>query len=185
HRRLVAPVERHLSFLQHKTDISVQVTEHKTEKEYTWTQKRKSALINENNTPSWFDANEYITVTDFASWGEVAKWAAKQFEISDRDLQQLRTELNRQLKQDDPDAFILNAIRFVQDDIRYLGFEHGLNSHKPHAPLKVLQQRFGDCKDKSLLLCALLRSEGIEAWPVLVNTVRVKVLDKALPSAHA
>lgn len=185
HRRLVAPVERHLSFLQHKTDISVQVTEHKTEKEYTWTQKRKSALINENNTPSWFDANEYITVTDFASWGEVAKWAAKQFEISDRDLQQLRTELNRQLKQDDPDAFILNAIRFVQDDIRYLGFEHGLNSHKPHAPLKVLQQRFGDCKDKSLLLCALLRSEGIEAWPVLVNTVRGKVLDKALPSAHA
>lgn len=36
--------------------------------------------------------------------------------------------------------------------------------------MQVFKQRYGDCKDKSLLLCALLACYDIEANPVLVNT---------------
>ena len=58
----------------------------------------------------------------------------------------------------------------MQDDIRYLGIEMGRNSHEPHQPWETLEARWGDCKDKTLLLVALLRELGLEAYPALVNT---------------
>ncbi|SCB92035.1 Transglutaminase-like superfamily protein [Chitinophaga costaii] len=74
------------------------------------------------------------------------------------------------------------AIRFVQDDIRYMGIEMGPYSHQPHTPEKVLAQRFGDCKDKSLLLCTLLRANGIAADMAYANTDEGPVLNTYLPS---
>ena len=60
---------------------------------------------------------------------------------------------------------------FVQDEIRYLGLEIGISAFRPHAPSEVLTRRYGDCKDKSLLLCVLLNQMGAEARPVLVNSL--------------
>jgi hypothetical protein len=80
------------------------------------------------------------------------------------------------------DARITAAIRFVQDEIRYLGIEMGPNSHQPHQPWETLQSRWGDCKDKTLLLVALLRELGLEANPALVNTRLQQRLADKLPS---
>jgi hypothetical protein len=44
-----------------------------------------------------------------------------------------------------------------------MGIELGEYSHRPNTPEKVCRQRFGDCKDKALLLTSLLRAQGIEA----------------------
>ena len=66
----------------------------------------------------------------------------------------------------------------MQDDIRYLGFENGLNSFKPSKPIEVLKRRFGDCKDKALLLSTLLQSYGIAANPILVNSTYGKNIDE-------
>jgi hypothetical protein len=63
-----------------------------------------------------------------------------------------------------------------------MGIEMGESSHRPHAPAQVLQQRFGDCKDKAYLLCTLLRAMNIEAYPVLINTTFKKTITGWLPS---
>ena len=52
---------------------------------------------------------------------------------------------------------VLRALRFVQDEVRYLGVEIGVNSHVPYPPATVMKRRFGDCKDKVLLLMTMLR----------------------------
>jgi hypothetical protein len=49
----------------------------------------------------------------------------------------------------------------------------------------VLQRRFGDCKDKSLLLVALLSELGIEARPALVSAARRERVAGLLPSILA
>jgi hypothetical protein len=69
--------------------------------------------------------------------------------------------------------------------VRYLGFELGANSHRPHPPEWVLARRFGDCKDKSLLLVALLEGLGLRAEPALVNTRTQAGLDGWLPTPLA
>jgi hypothetical protein len=81
-----------------------------------------------------------------------------------------------------PEQQTLEALRFVQDDIRYMGIEMGTNSHKPNHPNKVFAQRFGDCKDKSYLLCTILNGLGIECAPVLINTEWKKAIIDWLPS---
>jgi hypothetical protein len=76
-------------------------------------------------------------------------------------------------------------LRFVQDEVRYLGIELGQSSHRPSAPDEVLRRRYGDCKDKSLLLVAMLRCLGIKAHVALVQSdYRARVHDFQ-PSPYA
>ena len=51
---------------------------------------------------------------------------------------------------------------------------------QPHAASQVLQNGFGDCKDKHTLLQALLRAQGIQSYPVLISSYRD--LDHDIPS---
>ena len=52
--------------------------------------------------------------------------------------------------------------------LRYVAVPLGVNSFRPHAAANVLQNQFGDCKDKANLFNTLLHSVGIEAHLVLV-----------------
>ncbi len=56
---------------------------------------------------------------------------------------------------------ILAALQFVQDKIRYLGMEMGIHAFAPHPRRRFSQRRYGDCKDKSLLLQYLLHKMNI------------------------
>jgi hypothetical protein len=64
----------------------------------------------------------------------------------------------------------LAALRFVQDDVRYMGMEIGAHSYQPEDPSVVFTRRFGDCKGKTFLLCAMLNELGFEASPALVHS---------------
>jgi len=55
------------------------------------------------------------------------------------------------------------ALHYVQDHIRYVGVEVGGGSYFARTPATVVEGGFGDCKDKAVLLVALLRALGIEA----------------------
>ncbi|MCD6086967.1 MAG: DUF3857 and transglutaminase domain-containing protein [Candidatus Hydrothermae bacterium] len=71
---------------------------------------------------------------------------------------------------------------FVQKNIRYVAISLGLGGWLPTPPEKVMDRRYGDCKDKAVLLVNLLRSEGIEAYPALVRTRDEGLLDETIPS---
>src|SRR5262249_16641657 len=45
--------------------------------------------------------------------------------------------------------------------------------------------RFGDCKDKSLLLSSILNELGVESWPALVNSRLGESLDNSQPTPFA
>lgn len=125
-------------------------------------------------------------VSEYKTWKEVNDWALSLFPFN----QQLSPQLQEKI-QDIETRFTTSeertvaALRFVQDEIRYMGIEMGENSHKPNHPNNIMAQRFGDCKDKSYLLCTMLRTMGLEAFPVLINTSYKKSLTTFLPSASA
>lgn len=60
------------------------------------------------------------------------------------------------------------ALAWAQENVRYLGLEYGTNSHQPSAAQVTLSRRFGDCKDKAVLLVAILKALGIKSEPALV-----------------
>ncbi|HEX7192197.1 MAG TPA: DUF3857 domain-containing protein [Thermoanaerobaculia bacterium] len=150
---------------------------------YTWTRTDVPALNVEDDLPDWFDPYDHIQVSEFASWHDIALWSDSLFQLNDasRAAVRQRAQTIRAAHPQQRDQ-IVAAVRFVQDQIRYLGIEMGRNSHQPHQPAEVLEQRWGDCKDKSFLLASMLRELGVEAYPALVNTKLRHNMDRELPT---
>jgi tetratricopeptide (TPR) repeat protein len=64
------------------------------------------------------------------------------------------------------------AARFlekVERDIRYAGVEFGEGSIVPRTPGETIAHKYGDCKDKAILLVAMLRQAGVPANAVLLD----------------
>ncbi|WP_419190612.1 DUF3857 domain-containing protein [Saltatorellus ferox] len=59
---------------------------------------------------------------------------------------------------------------FVVTDIRYNAWEFGVHGYQPYSAPVIFSRRFGDCKDKAILMRAMLSEVGIEAWPVLIQS---------------
>jgi transglutaminase-like putative cysteine protease/tetratricopeptide (TPR) repeat protein len=62
-----------------------------------------------------------------------------------------------------------SLLAFVQTNVRYVALELGDRSVIPAPPGQVLNQGFGDCKDKATLLVALLRSVSVPADVALLK----------------
>lgn len=108
----------------------------------------------------------FVQASEFHTWAEVAAWALPLYELEEVDgLDALVEELHAA-----GGDYETRALDWVQDDIRYLGLELGTGSHIPRQPAEVIDNHYGDCKDKTLLFVALLRREGMKAWPALVSS---------------
>ena len=138
---------------------------------YVWDRREAAALDPDDWTPLWWADYPQIGVTDCADWDEVRAWGRDLFAVGGRDAPSVLALADSLAGlAEDPVDRVDRALRFVQDEIRYVGIEVGVNSHLPRPPDRVLANRYGDCKDKSLLLVALLDRMGIEAAPALVAT---------------
>lgn len=184
-QKLLVPDQTKLTFKKLNTREEPQVKKISNLTEYKWQRSKVPAHITDNNTPNWYNPYETILLSNFLDWAQVADWATRRYHVSDSEKLTIKKEIANLFTSKTTEGYIQEAIQFVQDDIRYLGFESGLNSHKPHPPTKILNQRFGDCKDKSLLLATLLKVKGIESHPVLVNTTYRNEISNQLPSINS
>jgi tetratricopeptide (TPR) repeat protein len=66
-------------------------------------------------------------------------------------------------------AVVAAVLAYVQRRVRYVALEFGDAAIVPRSPGEVLGRGFGDCKDKSTLLVALLGELGIKAELALVR----------------
>jgi len=115
----------------------------------------------------------------------VALWGSQLYQdvfVADSDVKQLVSDIKS--KHTDIDTQISAALRFVQDEVRYLGIELGQNSHMPRAASATLRNRYGDCKDKTVLFLTILNELGVEGFPALVNTDET-LTESTIPSIHA
>lgn len=137
----------------------------------------------ENHLPNDYQAVRWIQFSEFGNWNEVNQWAQRLFN-ADAQGTALHNFLSEARGASTQSEKVRKVLALVQNDIRYLSISLGENSHRPFPPDQVLARRYGDCKDKSLLMISLLRQLGIEAVPVLMSTYFRKNLDQMLPSPY-
>lgn len=181
--KVLVPKGRSISIRNRNGEIPFSARSQGNDTSYEWKFDRLKPLHMEDRTPDWFDPYPVIMVSEYHSWKEVAQWASQLFPEGVHLSNALNEKIGRirhhnKAKEDQ----LLETLRFVQDEVRYMGIEMGENSHKPHPPDMIFKQRFGDCKDKSYLLCIMLNALGIEAKPVLINTDYKKEILNWLPS---
>jgi hypothetical protein len=182
--RIICPAGRTLYIKNDGTDSQPEISSQGTDKIYQWEFNKTKATKLQDDLPSWYNAAPTVMVGEYGSWNELCRWALPLFQVR-RPLSGILAKKIGDIRAssgNDPAKKILQTLRFVQDEIRYLGIEMGTSSHKPNSPDKVMAQRYGDCKDKSLLLCTMLQELGIDAAPVLINTTYQNSISGWLPS---
>lgn len=184
--RLLYPSDRTFALKRENTNVEPTKQSVGDDTELLWYQRFVPPVGIEGSTPDWFNPYPLVSVSEFQSWNEVVNWALPYYQLASIKNPELLAKIEEWKKSSDkPAQRAIAALRFVQDEIRYLGIELGRYSHQPTTPEKVFARRFGDCKDKSLLLSSILAAMGIEASPALVNSETRWTIDSQQPSPFA
>jgi len=134
----------------------------------TW--KSPMLVPEEPLAPALSESVPVVLGSTFKTWSDFRAWytsAIDGFTEPDDEVRRLARELTKgKTKREDK---VRALFEFVADDIRYVNYVSG-EWWLPNRPQQVLARREGDCDDKALLLITLLRSVGIEAKEVLVQT---------------
>ena len=183
--RVLHPANRRL----HELDLSGLPPPHRVGRmgwvETTWEGKDIDPLANESARPGWDYRYARLELSEFADWKAVRDWARPLYVVDSPDDVRLAAQIAALETRPEGAERILAALRFVQDDVRYTGLEIGAGAWRPTQPGEVLARRFGDCKDKVLLLVTLLRGLDIEAYPALVHSTAGKGLITRLPGPNS
>jgi transglutaminase-like putative cysteine protease len=183
---LISP-QRKLNFKSFNATPKVTVTDKNGLRCYEWNEYQVKPPAYADNQPGWFNNYGYLQVSEYNSWKEVTDWALKVNPTPVNLKGELAKEVNK-LKAEagnDKQKYFRAAVKMVQDEVRYMGIEMGEYSHRANNPEKIFNQRYGDCKDKALLLASVLTAGDIEAEMVLVNSSIKGHIDQFIPSPNA
>lgn len=162
------------------------MTETSTHRELLWQESPVRAITVDDDVPAWFTPYHYWSLSEFSSWADVAMWAYPLYEqaaVIEPVIQKAADQLMSSSQK--PEDHVMAALQFVQQQIRYLGIEDGIGSHLPRKASDTLYRRYGDCKDKTVLLMALLKAMGFSPQAALVSLEQGATLPSQLPSPYA
>lgn len=131
--------------------------------------------------PETDETHPDVQLTTFQSWDEVGQWYAdlqKDRIVPDEKIKVKAEEIisGRTTEKDKVRALY----EFVAKNFRYVSLSLGQGRYQPHAAASVMNNQYGDCKDKHTLLASMLAATGLRAYPVLLNSTRK--LDVDIPS---
>ncbi len=137
-----------------------------------------------NDAPLRYRRGTILQLGTFADWAEVSSTMAPYYETDGAmdglddllaKVEAIRAEHTGDLEQ------AVAALELVQEDIRYLlnGLDGG--NYLPQDVATTWENKYGDCKAKTVILLAILDHLGIEAEPVLVSSRAGNTVPISLP----
>lgn len=171
HRRVLTDNSQPLVMRRLNTDVVPVVSELNGVTDTSFVVDNVEPYYDPEQTPAWRNWRGRLVFSDMQNWSDVVDWALPMYAMESQTPVEL-TNVAEQIRSayQTPEEQIGVALQWVQDEVRYFGIELGTNSHRPSAPHETLSRRFGDCKDKTVLLIALLNELGYTAQPALVDT---------------
>jgi len=180
------PAEQPLNIRQVRTGIEPDIKTVGTSKIYTWESINPVPVKPEENLPADFLTYPTVQISSTSKWQDVVDAMLPYYKLD----QELPAAFAAKL--DDiaaryarPEDRMIEAMRLVQDTIRYVSLSMGRGSYIPRSPGTVIASGFGDCKDKALLLASSLRRLGVQADPALTDLDDGLALGDMLPTIRA
>ena len=121
----------------------------------------------------------------FETWAQVSRWGSELHDpqaIPDETVAAKARALTVNSKSE---LDKIRAIaRFIQS-LQYISIDIGLgrgNGYRPRPATMVLAKAYGDCKDKANLMRSMLKTVGIEAYPIFIYSGDPTVVREEWPS---
>ncbi len=150
---------------------------------YRWQFKDIPQIIPEANMPDSVEINAAVLMSTFNSWQDIYDWwweLAKDKLKADAAIKDKVKELTVNLKTDEEKIKAISG--FCAQKIRYVAVEYGQAGYEPHKAEDIFKNKYGDCKDQSVLLVTMLKEAGLSAYLVLIPTKEYYNLNEDFPS---
>ena len=161
---LILPKTFPLYFHAEKLDVSPMEVSIGQRKIYRWVVRNLTRIEPEPNMPGMIDLVPYLHVSTFKTWDAMWSWYAGFIKDQWVPTQEMKALVKKLTKGAKNDAARVEAIhRWVVQKTRYVGLEFGVHGIRPYKVRQIFARRFGDCKDKALLMAVMLREAGLDA----------------------
>jgi tetratricopeptide (TPR) repeat protein len=170
-------------FISFPADLSPRVRALTDRTEYELRFSNIPEIIEEPSMPPWVEVVPSLSFSSFDSWQMIGDWW--------EDLADHKMELDEVIKAKVEDLIqdketteekAASIYHWVAEKIRYIAVEYGEAGFEPHEVSEVFKNKYGDCKDQTVLLISMLRYAGISAYPVLISTRGNWRLDDNFPA---
>lgn len=188
--RLIIPANRDLKYKIINGDYNIAGFDMTPKEEisggrkvYSLEFKNVPQIIPEPAMPSPSRVNPYVLFSTFRDWKDIYTWWRGLYEdkmIVSSDMEAKVKELVNH--QESLEAKARSIYNFCATQIRYVAVEYGDAGYEPHKASEVFENKYGDCKDKAILLVTMLEAAGIEAYPVLIGTFDYFDLQQDIPN---
>ena len=149
-----------------------------------WSARAMEPQEPEPRVPNDILAFPFLQISPFHDWKGIVNALLGKWDFEPASRHELDAELDsiRAQGQGDPLKVLDAAVASARDAVRYQNYSPGVLAMVPANLSDIWHRRWGDCKEKSLLLTWLLRQCGFSADPVLVHSVMGGALPGLLPS---
>ncbi|MDE2184915.1 MAG: DUF3857 domain-containing transglutaminase family protein, partial [Alphaproteobacteria bacterium] len=155
-------------------------------KRWTWDYHNDTPVTLESDAVAESDFGPRLVMTSFPDYAAVAKAYGERSEPSAAvtpEITAMAGEITKGIT--DRRAQARAIYDWVSSHIAYVQIVLGAGGFTPHLAKDVLANRFGDCKDHTVLLEALLKAKGIASTPVLIRAGIMAYKLSSAPSPHA
>lgn len=185
-REIIWPTSQPLTLKQERTTIKPEITSVARHTRYVWEIVNPEPVKVEDNLPASFAPWGYVQISSTASWLAVADAVATDYQPVRTFPPAFTAKLDDiAARHRDPRERMVEALRIVQDEVRYISLSMGAGSYLPRDPATVIASGFGDCKDKALLLASALTYLGVKAEVALADLDGGNGLTNSLPTLRA
>ena len=147
------------------------ITEESGRMRWQWKKQNIAALEIE---PAMYDissASPRFAATSFKDYNDLGNvfWNnVKAKAIVTPEVQSLADEITKNVSEPKQQAQVIYD--WVNKNIRYVLVVLDRGGWNPHSTTEILANRYGDCKDYTTIIYALLKAKGIESTPVLIRS---------------
>jgi hypothetical protein len=168
---IVAPSSRPLKHVVRNGRLDFSRTERGGQITYTWKTADVPQLKQEAGMVSPADVALKLVVGTFSNWAELSRYghSLNQGKVDSNDLMKAKVrELTKDCRTEEEK--ILAIHRYISQKVRYMGSSMDLGAFiEPHQATYTFEKQYGVCRDKSILMMAMLREIGVESFDTLIN----------------
>ncbi|MCD6594363.1 DUF3857 and transglutaminase domain-containing protein [bacterium] len=160
------------------------IVDEDTSTAYIWEYKNMPPLISEPKMPSFGDVTPHIGSSVQPKWDYVFDWLGN----FQKTRIKLTPEIENKVKEITAGANTIEEkidriYRWAQRKIQYISIKGSVSSGQTGHPAdETFKNGYGDCTDKSIIFCTMLKAIGIEAHPIIIMTNGSENVDRCIPN---